>query len=398
MLVLGEEQGAREEAQLVAAGASAVLDSTEPETELREQLVEFVEAEAAGGLDGPEAGGAEVEPRLADFQSRNRRMRELIELVRRVADSDSTLLITGETGVGKERLARAIHAESSRSAGPFVAVNCGALPENLLESELFGHEKGAFTGASERRIGRFEAADGGTLFLDEIGEMPAHLQVSLLRVLQGREIRRLGAKQPTPVDVRIISATNRDLSADIQQGSFREDLFFRLNVVGIEIPPLRERREDLPKLLGLFLRHFAEVHERPELRGLDHAATAALLDYGWPGNVREVANVLERAVLVARKKQIGVADLPGALTEAGEGPSLRSHAADGESEELLQLPFQEAKRRIVEAFERRYLEHHLAQARGAVGAAARSARINPRTLYEKMRRHGLEKRDFETPP
>ena len=262
VVVLGDDEEAEEEVRLVAAGATAVLDTGEAQAALAEQLVELVEAEAEGGVHGPEAGGAVAEPKLADFQSRSPRMRDFLDMVKRVATSDSTLLVTGETGVGKERLARAIHVESGRADGPFIAVNCGALPENLLESELFGHERGAFTGASSARKGHFETATGGTIFLDEVGEMPPHLQVKLLTVLQRHEVQPLGAQSPVSIDVRVIAATNRDLAADVKEGRFREDLFFRLNVVSLVIPPLRERIEDIPWFVGRFLRHFAESHGR----------------------------------------------------------------------------------------------------------------------------------------
>jgi len=390
VVVLGDEDGV-DEVSLVAAGASAVLDPTAERSELAAQLIEVAEAEADGGIHGPEAGGSVAEPKLADFQSRSERMRDFLDVVKRVASSDSTLLVTGETGVGKERLARAIHAESSRADGPFVAVNCGALPENLLESELFGHQKGAFTGATAARRGHFEAAAGGTIFLDEVGEMPEHLQVKLLTVLQRREVQPLGAERPRPIDVRVIAATNRDIADDVGQGRFREDLYFRLNVVSLVIPPLRERLEDLPTLLGRFLRHFTEVHERPDIRRIDDGALERLHAYAWPGNVRELVNVIERAVLLCRGDEITVAELP---PELGRGAAHALPAAAAPPPEWLELPLQEARRRTVEEFERRYLEHHLREHRGVLAAVARSAGVNPRTLYEKMRRLGLRKEDF----
>lgn len=391
VVVLGEE-GHTEEVELVASGASAVLDTKAKRTELIEQLLQLAEAEAEGGLHGPEAGGSVAEPKLADFQSRSAPMRDFLDMVRRVASSDSTLLVTGETGVGKERLARAIHAESARAGGPFVAVNCGALPENLLESELFGHEKGAFTGASSPRRGHFEAANGGTLFLDEVGEMPQHLQVKLLTVLQRHEVQPLGASKPRKVDVRIITATNRDLASDVEEGRFREDLLFRLNVVSLVIPPLRERIEDLPWLLGRFLRHFAETHHREEMRGIDKDALEILHGYSWPGNVRELVNVIERAVLLCEGDSITVADLPPEVLETA--PALAPTGTAEPSDELMALPLQEARRRITEDFERRYLENLLRKHQGTVSEVANDAGINPRTLYEKMRRLGLKKEDF----
>ena len=277
VIVLGEDEDAEDEVRMIAAGATAVLD-TEDRAELAEQLVELAEAELEGGIHGPESGGDIAEPKLADFQSRSPRMRDFLDMVRRVATSDSTLLVTGETGVGKERLARAIHAESHRSSGPFIAVNCGALAENLLESELFGHKKGAFTGAATEREGHFKIAEGGTIFLDEIGEMPQHLQVKLLTVLQRHEVQPIGATHPEKVDVRILAATNRDLHADVDAGRFREDLLFRLNVVSLVIPPLRDRAEDLPWLVGRFLKHFSENHGRPEVNAIEPRAHGGALE------------------------------------------------------------------------------------------------------------------------
>ena len=392
VVLLGDSESPQDEVKYVAAGATAVLDTAAARAQLVDQLVELAEASADGGVDGPEAGGSVAEPKLADFHSRSPRMRDFLDVVRRVAASDSTLLVTGETGVGKERLARAIHAESDRAKGPFVAVNCGALAENLLESELFGHEKGAFTGATGARKGHFEAAHGGTIFLDEIGEMPQHLQVKLLTVLQRHEVQPVGAAKPRNVDVRVIAATNRDLQEDVREGRFREDLFFRLNVVSLRIPPLRERREDIPWFVGRFLRHFVDVHEREHVAGVTEDALEALFRYEWPGNVRELVNVVERGVLLCESEELSLSDLPDALRD-GRSP-LVSNAAAAVSDEFMDLPLGEARRRIVEDFEKRYFEHHLRETNGVVGDVAQAAGINPRTLYEKMRRLGLRKEDY----
>jgi transcriptional regulator with PAS, ATPase and Fis domain len=224
-------------------------------------------------------------------------MKRFLDVVARVADATAPLFITGETGVGKERLARAIHAESSRSERPFVAVNCAALPEQLLESELFGHEKGSFTGADARRPGRFEQAAGGTIFLDEIGEMPTHLQVKLLNVLQRGEVQRIGAAAPLRVDARVMAATNRDVTSEVEAGTFREDLYYRLNVVPLEIPALRERREDI----GILVPHFLKVHTPSGLKPkqMTPAALRVLEGYEWPGNIRELENEVKRLIAVA---------------------------------------------------------------------------------------------------
>jgi two-component system NtrC family response regulator len=236
-------------------------------------------------------------------------MAELINLASRVAESRATVLIQGESGTGKELLARLIHQLSSRANKPIVVVNCGALHENLLESELFGHEKGAYTGATTRRIGRFEEADGGTLFLDEIGELSPTVQVKLLRFLQEREFQRLGSSVNIHVDVRIISATNRDLQTQVKEGNFREDLFYRLKVVTMNIPPLRERKEDLPILINHFVDKFAKENAR-NIKGLTSEARDLLLKYDYPGNVRELVNIMERAVVITRDEYITTNDLP----------------------------------------------------------------------------------------
>jgi DNA-binding NtrC family response regulator len=236
-------------------------------------------------------------------------MTELINMASRVAASRASVLIQGESGTGKELLARLIHQLSPRVHKPIIVVNCGALQENLLESELFGHEKGAYTGASSRRIGRFEEADGGTLFLDEIGELSPSIQVKLLRFLQEREIARLGSNINIPVDVRIISATNRDLDTQVKEGAFREDLFYRLKVVTMSLPPLRERKEDLPALIDHFMGKFIRENGK-NIRSMTAEARDLLLKYDYPGNVRELVNIMERAVVIARDDYITVTDLP----------------------------------------------------------------------------------------
>ena len=240
---------------------------------------------------------------------RSSQMQELINMAGRVANSRATVLLQGESGTGKELLARLVHQLSPRSHKPIITVNCNALSENLLESELFGHEKGSFTGAGTRRIGRFEEADGGTLFLDEIGEITAPVQVKLLRFLQEREFQRVGGNQTIHSDVRIISATNRDLEARVREGFFREDLFYRLNVVVMNIPPLRERKEDIPPLIDHFLKRFAADNGK-KIDGVSSEAHDKLMKYVYPGNVRELENIIERAVVIAREETISVNDLP----------------------------------------------------------------------------------------
>jgi len=256
--------------------------------------------------------------RLTGLIGESEAIHEVLVKVEQIAPVSSTVLIEGESGTGKELVARAIHRLSPRRGKPFIAVNVGALPETLLESELFGHEKGAFTGAAERRLGRFELADSGTLFLDEIGEIPPATQVKLLRVLEEREVTRLGAAQPIDIDVRVVAATNRPLREHVADGSFRADLFYRLDVLRIYLPPLRERRTDVPLLVRRFVAEFSARHERP-FHGLSAEAMALLVDYPWPGNVRELRNLIESMVVLAPGREIGPDDLPRHLRDAREG-------------------------------------------------------------------------------
>jgi len=298
-------------------------------------------------------------------------MQEVLSLVRRVAPSDATVLIRGESGTGKELIARALHYASPRAAGPLVKVNCAALAESLLEAELFGHEKGAFTGAIASRKGRFELADGGSIFLDEIGDLPPHLQVKLLRVLQEREFERVGSSRPVKVDVRLLAATHRNLEALVREGRFRDDLYYRINVVTIMLPPLRERREDLPPLIDHFLRTFAEKNGKT-VRGITREAREALLRYDYPGNIRELENLMERAVVLTRDDVIGMEDLPLTLEapapESGEGAGLIA---------------------AVEGLERRMIREALAKAEGTQTRAAELLGISERVLRYKLRKYGL---------
>jgi two-component system response regulator AtoC len=394
VLVITDREDPVERAELLAAGASVVVD-THPlvPSDLRRALARAL---ASRGGAQPETGGSRIRPRLADFISRCPRMQAFLDLVHRVKDTDSSLLIAGETGVGKEHLARAIHAESSRRDGPFIDVNCGAIPEHLLESELFGHEKGAFTGAATKRAGRFREASGGTIFLDEIADLPKHLQVNLLTVLHRREVWPVGGDHPCPIDVRVMAASNRDLIGEVREGSFREDLYFRLAVITLTIPPLRERREDLPDLIGACMRHFRHALDRQDVEGIDPAAMDALLHHEWPGNVRELINVIERAMLLCRGRRVTLEDLPQ-LTPAA---SRRVQGASADPESLVlpraieARPFQQAKREVVEQFETAYFRRVLERTGGRVGESAKLAGVAERTLFEKMKHLGLRKEDF----
>jgi two-component system response regulator PilR (NtrC family) len=288
--------------------------------------------------------------RLGQIVGRSAAMQRVFELVEKVAAARTTVLITGESGVGKELIARAVHSKSPRAQAPFVPVNCGAIPEGLIESELFGHVKGAFTGAQADKPGLFEAAQSGTLFLDEIGELPLALQVKLLRAIQDRRIRAVGATDDAEVDVRIVAATNRDLQSEVRAGRFREDLYYRLNVVQVRVPPLRERREDVMPLADHFLRRFGAEQARPGLH-LSREARRRLDDYGFPGNVRELENLIERAVTLSSGEEVTLDALPaplrGAMAPALEGPlppgfSLEGHLASIERE-LIDRALSEAR-------------------------------------------------------
>jgi DNA-binding NtrC family response regulator len=320
------------------------------------------------------------EYRFRDFLSKSPSMQGVFELAKTAARSNSTILVLGESGSGKEVLARAIHAESPRATMPFVAVSCAALTESLLESELFGHEKGAFTGAVARRKGKFESAHGGTLFLDEVGDIGPKLQLDLLRVLEERRFQRVGGNEPIDVDVRIIAATNRDMKKAVAEGKFREDLFYRLNVIPITIPPLRERREDVPLLVENFLERL-QVETKKRLDGVSAEAMSALMAHAWPGNVRELRNVLERGAVVATGPVIQLADL--GLGSPADAPGPAAPRGGG----LVSL----------EEVEKKHVASVLAHTGGNVSQSARILGIDRVTLYNKMKRWGL-RRDGEEEP
>ena len=307
---------------------------------------------------------------------------EVRDMIRRVAQLPSTVHIHGESGTGKELVARAIHQLSVRASKPFVAINCGGIPENLLESELFGHKRGAFTGAHENKEGLFVSADGGTLFLDEIGEMPLSLQVKLLRVLDNSEIMPVGGTAARKVDVRILSATNSDLAAMAHEGGFREDLFYRLNVIPIIVPPLRERGEDIPLLANSFIANLAEKLGRDELR-LSRVAEEALQAYHWPGNVRELANSMERAVALCREDEIGPGDLPQAITGGAV-----SEAMEAEASELPLTGFNlEA---YIEDIEKRFIKQALERGKYSQKRAAEILGLTSRSLRYRLKKYSLE--------
>jgi DNA-binding NtrC family response regulator len=329
------------------------------------------------------AAGTEV---LGSIASRAPAMTAVLNKIRQVAPTRSTVLLTGETGTGKSFLARAIHQHSTRAERQFVSVHCGAIPDTLLESELFGHERGAFTGADRRKLGKFEIADGGTLFLDEVATITPATQVKLLNVLQERSIQRVGGEREIAVDVRILAATNVDLDRMTSAGGFRSDLYYRLNVFPIEIPPLRHRRQDIPLLVDLFLDRLRRIYVK-EIDGVESSVLEGLERYGWPGNVRELENLLERAFILETSPRLTPSCFPDELF------------ADQQSATGLPVDPSEsiadARARAVAVAEREYLQRQLALHDGRIGAVADAAGITPRQLHTLMTRHGLRKEDYK---
>jgi transcriptional regulator with GAF, ATPase, and Fis domain len=341
-------------------------------------------------------------------------IRQVYAVIEKVADTPSTVLITGESGTGKELIARALHEYSSRRTGPFIKINCAAIPKTLMESELFGYEKGAFTGAVGAKPGRFELAHGGTLFLDEIGEIPVEMQVKLLRVLQESEFERVGGIKTIHVDVRLVAATNRDLHAEVAAGAFREDLYYRLNVVPIHLPPLRDRREDIPLLVEHFIAKFNE-RLRKQITGIEPEGVLRLVGYNWPGNIRELENVIERTMLFCEGPTIRALDLPGELlgvlaaavpaAAAAAGPSQPGPAAEDRSLTPTSLPavgapageavssLKEAVKAQTERVERELIQRALDETNGNVTQAARKLKISRKSLQTKMKELGLRDKE-----
>jgi DNA-binding NtrC family response regulator len=318
--------------------------------------------------------------RMEGIVGKSPRMREALEVMQKVSGSSATVLIRGESGTGKELVARAIHYNSSRKARVFTALNCAAIPENLFESELFGYEPGAFTGAASRRIGLFESANGGTLFLDEIGDLPPMMQSKLLRVLQDREIRRLGGKETVKIDVRIITATNRDLEKELVKGAFREDLYYRLRVVTIELPPLRERKEDIADLAEFFINKYNKEFGK-RVKGIDAPAMRSLQEYVWPGNIRQLESVIERAVIMSDTESINLKDIKGELGS--------SHTA-GQGD--FEIPDEGMD---LEEFEEKLLRQAMKKANGVVAKAARLLGMSYKTFWyrwEKLQPENLQSR------
>lgn len=363
-----------------------------PDTRFRVGHTEIVYA--------PEDEVIEIAPSLSEhFEAlvgRSIGMREVFGILERVAPTHLTVLVAGETGTGKELVSRAVHARSPRARGPFIVFDCGAAPDSLLESELFGHEKGSFTGAIQAREGLFEAAHGGTIFIDEIGELPLELQPKLLRVLEQREVRRVGSTRAKPIDVRVVAASNRDLRAEVAAGRFREDLYYRLAVVEVRLPSLRERREDIPLLVDHLLKR--SEHNRG-VHGIDADVRALFDAYHWPGNVRELNNVVERALPFSDGATITIAALPPALQASL--PTLASSRANTlankvgavRTEANTDVPFKDAKDLLIEAFERQYLVDLIEKYDGNVSRAARAADMDRKSITRLLKKHAIKYRD-----
>ena len=323
--------------------------------------------------------------RFENLVGRNARMQEIYTLITRIADNNATVLLNGESGTGKEVLARAIHQQSSRGQRPFVAVNCAAIPSELLESELFGHEKGSFTGAIATKVGKFELATGGSLFLDEVGSMRLDLQAKILRALQEREIERVGGTRTIKIDVRVIAATNRELKKAVEEGTFREDLYYRLNVIPITLPPLRQRRDDIPLLVEHFITKYNREFTR-KVKGFSAGATAALYQYEWPGNVRELENVIERAVALAQSETISLRELPLDISILSRD-MIQDVQRDG-------LSLREARNH----FERQYILNILEKVQWNQTEAARVLGLHRNTLLWKVQRLGIDSRPHTLTP
>jgi DNA-binding NtrC family response regulator len=388
VVVLSAQRGIREAVDFVRGGASDYL--TYPvlleEVQLTRDSIERHEHFSSelsylrGRAWQSEVGGA--------VRSRAESMTSVLHKVRQVAPTRSTVLLTGETGTGKSFLAKVIHQSSTRADRQLISIHCGAIPDTLLESELFGHERGSFTGADRRKLGKFEVADGGTLFLDEVATISPAMQVKLLHVLQERTFQRIGGERDIEVDVRILAATNMDLAKLTSDGLFRSDLYYRLNVFPIEIPPLRERPEDIPVLVDLFLDRLSATYAK-EIQTVHPTVADAFLDYSWPGNVRELENLLERAFILETSDGLMPESFP---EELFENQSVGRVVVDTKSS------LAAARKQAAEHAERMYLQEQLAAHHGRIDATAASSGITPRQLNKLMTKHGLKKEDFKTGP
>jgi DNA-binding NtrC family response regulator len=384
MVVIDSQPSVDRARTCLQAGAGDYLDIDRVEHDLEDSLVRMLAISRRVAAEEVLRRVVERPYSFDDFLGESPAMNAVYGMIDRVASSNVDVLITGETGTGKELVARSLHRRSRRANGPFVPIDCGAIPDSLLESEFFGHERGAFTGADARRIGLVELADGGTLFLDEVGELPLPLQAKLLRVLQERRIRRVGARQENAVDVRVIAATSRTVDQMVARGEFRRDLFYRINVVRIDLPPLRMRGDDLGLLAEAFTNRASQEMGR-SVGGISPDAYQVLKNYDWPGNVRELNNVVRRGVAMTQGTTLGLDDLPDELiSAAGRGASTDGEAVGFFAERAAQTA----------RFERQYLTDLLRRHLGDVSAAAREARLPRGTLYRLLKGHELDASRF----
>lgn len=334
--------------------------------------------------------------KLDNIIGKNQKMQEIYDLILNVSLTDATVLIMGETGTGKELVAKSMHFNSGRKNKPFVPINCSALPETLLESELFGHEQGAFTGAVKQRLGKFELANGGTIFFDEIGDLPPSIQTKLLRVLQEKEFERVGGNQTIKVDVRILAATNKDLSIAIKQGTFREDLYYRINVIPIILPPLRERREDIPLLAAHFLEKCCATLKK-DITAISQETMNAMISYSWPGNVRELENCIERAVIMTKDNIITDVNLSKEETslpvQTGTIAPSDGSTVYFDDNRITTLLYED----FISYCEKQYITKTLEKHKGRVGLSAKNAMMDTKTFYRKMKKHAINKKDFKNP-
>jgi two-component system response regulator AtoC len=384
--------------EAVKAGAFDYIEKPGEQEQIRLTIAKAVKQSAANRAQPQTAGMGDEAVGRFGLVGKSQEMQHIFQIIETVANTPSTVLITGESGTGKELVAKALHENSSRQGKPFIKINCAAIPKDLMESEMFGYERGAFTGATSSKPGRFELADAGTLFLDEIGEIPVEMQVKLLRAIQESEFERVGGLATIKVDVRLITATNRDLEKEVQLGNFREDLFYRLNVVPLRVPPLRERRSDIPLLVHHIIRKFNERLKKA-IRTISDEALARLQAHSWPGNIRELENVLERTILFCASDHIAVADLPeehGTLAAARRPAHERSGEFDAVSGDPLtgDTSLKDIVRAKTSQVERELIIQALDETGGNVTQAAKLLKISRKSLQMKMKEFGL--RDRET--
>ena len=394
-IILDDQGSSEEHANLLASGADVVLYTGIAQDSLMEAIETTLESRRQFYYVDRFDQRGRIKPRLNDFISKSKDMQRFLEEVQQIVNSDSSLLLLGETGVGKEHLSKSIHTESHRSQGPFIPINMAAIPEQLMESELFGHEQGAFTGAVRSRRGAFELAHGGTIFLDEIGEMSLQMQSKLLRVLQDFEFTPVGGENPVWVDVRVIAATNKDLEKELQKGNFRQDLYYRLGVITLTIPPLRKHKQDIPALANQFLTMYNTKIGR-EINRFSRETMEALCQYPWPGNIRELMNVIERAILLCRSDVISINNLPGIFQESTSPLPELLNDNELDRNTWKGKTLSQVTAQVLSHVEKSYLEMVLEQTRGKVGEAAKIAGIHPRGLYGKMKKLGIDKASFKS--